>query len=96
VAAELAHETRDPRLLLREVNERIRSTNESFLVAADTYEVVCECARLDCLERLEVPVAAYEDVRLTFARFLVARGHEQAGIERIVGDRPTYSVVELA
>jgi hypothetical protein len=54
----------------------------------------CECARLGCNLVLELSVSAYEQVRAHPRRFVVAPGHEQAGVETVVENRPGYVVVE--
>jgi hypothetical protein len=78
--------------LFREVNERIAETADRF--DAQHSEFQCECADLDCNERVEAPLAEYEDVRSDGATFILARGHEDQSIERIVRRRRNYAVVE--
>jgi len=83
----------DKRALAREVNERIRAVNASFGFLPMTFEVLCECERGDCLERLEVPSSAYEEVRGELERFVVVPGHE--GTERVVAEGAAYRIVAL-
>ena len=83
----------DKRALSREVNERIRAVNASFGVVPTTFEVICECERGDCLERLEVPSAVYDEIRSELDRFVVAPGHE--GEERVVAEDAAYRIVAL-
>ena len=52
------------RVLLREVNSRIREVSDRFGTPEGFYRLMCECGRADCGERLEVPVADYEELRL--------------------------------
>lgn len=73
IAAELKR-----RVLLREVNTRIREMSDRFGTTAGSYRLLCECGREDCEERLEVPVAEYDDLRRRSA-FLVAPAHEPPG-----------------
>jgi hypothetical protein len=75
------------------VNERIRDVNDAFGFGPSTYELVCECAHCDCMERLHVPGEVYETVRLTADRYLVAAGHERD--DRIVAGAGPYSVVKV-
>jgi hypothetical protein len=82
------------RLLLREVNERIREVNKGFASLTGSYEVFCECMRADCLERVEVPAATYEEARHAERRFVVRAGHEEPELERILADCITYRVVD--
>jgi hypothetical protein len=64
------------RLLLREVNERIREISNAFGFKNGSFELICECAREECLQRIEVPAPVYERARKEPGRFLVAPGHE--------------------
>lgn len=82
------------RLLLREVNERIREVNQGFAALTGSYEVFCECMRADCLERVEVPAATYEEARDGERRFVVRPGHEEPELERVLADCTTYRVVD--
>jgi hypothetical protein len=54
----------------------------------------CECSRLDCNQALEVTLAAYEEVRQSPRRFMVADGHEMPEIETVVSREAGYVVVE--
>lgn len=83
-------------LLHREVNERIRHVaGELFdLGARERLWIVCECLRLGCSERLELPADVYERVRASPTRFVVVAGHEDPQGERVVEEHPGYVVVE--
>jgi hypothetical protein len=78
--------------LFRDVNERIAESAQRF--DADTTQFVCECADANCTNRLEATLDEYEEVRADGATFLLAPGHEEADIERVLvrGDR--FHVVE--
>jgi len=80
-------------VLLREVNEQIRSLSTSF-GETGTISVVCECARDGCMVLLPVSVEDYEAVRHIPTRFFLAEGHEIAGVETVVEETPDYIVVE--
>ena len=62
------------RVLLREVNNRIRELSDRFGTPEGIYRLICECGRGDCGERFEVSVAEYEDLRLR-NEFLVCESH---------------------
>jgi hypothetical protein len=84
------------RLLLREVNERIREVNGGFVLLGGTpdwVEVFCECGRTGCLERVRMPSGLYEEIRGLDEHFLVAPGHEHG--EKVVADDRLYRVVVL-
>ena len=77
--------------LFREVNERIAEAAERF--DAERGEFQCECANLDCNERVEAALDEYEDVRSDGATFLLARGHENPSIEKVLRRERDYAVV---
>jgi hypothetical protein len=68
--------------LFRDVNERIAEVAEHL--GTDDAEFVCECADVDCGERVEVSLDEYEMVREDGARFLVAPGHEEPDYEQVL------------
>ena len=84
--------------LFREFNERVEDMAETFdpRDEGDSLRIgfVCECGNLDCLERLDLTRAAYEEVRSDAKRFVVARGHEDMSIARVVAREEGYLVVE--
>jgi hypothetical protein len=65
------------RTLFREVNERIRELSRRFGGAPSNYEFFCECARLDCFLRVELPGGVYDDIVAGGERFVLAEGHEE-------------------
>jgi nitrate reductase alpha subunit len=76
----------------REVNEAIAATAARF--NADETDFVCECADTDCAHRLTAELDDYEDVRAEPTRFLLAPGHDEPTIERVVERTSKYHVVE--
>ena len=78
--------------LFRDVNERIAESAERF--DADETEFVCECADPNCTHRVAASLAEYEQVREDPATFLLAPGHEESDIERVVSDRGRFQIVE--
>ena len=78
--------------LFRDVNERIATAADQF--GSDEAEFVCECADPTCVERVEVPLEVYEDVRAEPTTFILANGHEEGSIEKIVEKRPRFQIVE--
>ena len=67
--------------LFREVNERIAESAEQFESARAGF--VCECADPSCTERIEAPLAEYEQVRADGATFLTLPGHEVPELETV-------------
>jgi hypothetical protein len=81
----------------RELNERL----ELVAVAREpgnggdrSFEIVCECAVEECTLRLRVPLADYETVRADPRQFIVAHGHADTHVERIMRSLRAYDVVE--
>jgi hypothetical protein len=82
--------------LFREINERLKETNDAFAEVVGTYAIACECADLECMETLEIGPVDYRAVRKSPRRFVVLRGHVYPDVERIVDepDGSEYVVVE--
>ncbi|HEX6491495.1 MAG TPA: hypothetical protein VF002_09020 [Gaiellaceae bacterium] len=78
--------------LFRDVNERIAETSERF--ESEEAEFMCECADPSCAERVELPLAEYEDVRDDATTFLLKPDHLEPGVEKIVEHRRGYAVVQ--
>jgi hypothetical protein len=78
--------------IFRNVNERIAETAERF--DSGSTEFVCECGDRACTHRVEAPLEKYEQVRRDATHFLLAPGHENERIERIVEQKRRYTVVE--
>jgi len=78
--------------LFRDVNERIAESAERF--DADSTQFVCECSDATCTHRVEATLDEYEGVRADGATFLLAPGHAQTDIERVVEDRGRFHIVE--
>jgi hypothetical protein len=78
--------------IFRNVNERIAEGAERF--DADEAEFVCECDDRSCTHRLETSLDDYERVRAEPTRFLLAPGHENEAIEKVVERRRRFHVVE--
>jgi hypothetical protein len=76
----------------REVNEAIATTAARF--DAEETDFVCECADPECAHRLNAELDDYEEVRSEPTRFLLAPGHEEPTIERVVERAGEYNIVE--
>jgi len=81
-------------VLFRTVNERIDNLNERFGESADAVEMVCECGRSECVERIELAPDAYRRLREDPFRFAVRPGHEYPASETVVEEADGYLVVE--
>jgi hypothetical protein len=78
--------------IFRNVNERIAESAQRF--DADEAEFVCECGDGSCTHRLETSLDDYEHVRAEPTRFLLAPGHENQAIEKVVERRGRFHIVE--
>lgn len=81
-------------VMFRDVNERLRKVGEGFSVITDHAEFVCECGNSSCTERVQLSLAAYEEIRAEPTRFFVIKGHEQPEYEKVVSEEQGYLVVE--
>jgi hypothetical protein len=80
--------------LFREVNERIETLNASFDGLLPIGDWICECADDACIERISLTLDKYEAVRAQDTWFIVAAGHFDGEVERIVERSDRYWVVE--
>ena len=80
--------------VFRNVNERIKSLQHSFAVAErEPLQMICECDRLDCMERVTVGVDAYELLRSHPDEFIVSPGHEDVQVDEVIGSTSGYTIV---
>lgn len=80
--------------VFRNVNERIKALQHSFAVAErEPLQMICECDRLDCMERVTVGVDAYELVRCQPDEFFVSPGHEDEQVDEVIGETSGYRIV---
>jgi hypothetical protein len=78
----------------REVNERLEDRAVGRGGPSDNFEIVCECAREDCTERITIAFADYEAVRRSPTGFIVVPGHVDPDYERLAGSTGPYEIVE--
>jgi hypothetical protein len=78
--------------LFRDVNERIAESAQRF--DAPAAQFVCECADPACTEKVHAPLDDYEEVRADGTHFLLALGHENEHVERVIECRRRFEVVE--
>jgi hypothetical protein len=92
----MTHDTRKGvnESLFRDVNERLERRAIAKLPDDQQFEVLCECDREECTERIMISFAAYEAVRTRPRAFIVVAGHTDPTCEHVVVGHTTYSVVE--
>ena len=79
--------------LFREVNERVEHLNQSFDVADEPMELLCECGDDRCFEKIEVTREEYDRVRSTPTLFALVAGHESPDVEEIVDENDRFLTV---
>jgi hypothetical protein len=80
--------------LFRRVNERVEEVNQAFESILDDADFFCECADVDCLEKIRMTLTEYEALRDVSTHFAVKPGHILPENERVVEERVGYVVVE--
>jgi hypothetical protein len=82
--------------LFRHVNERLSSLNAGFAMFLPRGAFVCECADPGCTQLVELSLEAYEAIRATHGRFMVAVGREHVAspFDRLVERHDGYWVVQ--
>jgi hypothetical protein len=81
-------------IVFRDVNERLRAIGEGFSLVAEQAEFICECGNSACVQQITMPLAEYERVRSDSKWFLLAKGHEERDVERVVFEGERWAVVE--
>ena len=76
----------------RQVNERISELADRN--GLPTVTIVCECAHIECRDRVDVSREQYEEARQGEARFIVLAAHGDPSIERVGAVRDGYVLVE--
>ena len=76
----------------REVNEAIAQTASRFDAVETGF--ICECADPECTHRVTADLEEYEDVRSEATHFLLAPGHHEPEVERVVERTGEFDVVE--
>jgi hypothetical protein len=76
----------------REVNEAIAETAVRF--DAEEVDFICECADPQCADRVNADLVEYEEVRSDATQFLLAPGHHEPQVERVVEHTADFDVVE--
>jgi hypothetical protein len=80
--------------VFREVNERIDDLADTFNLKSEPLDLVCECGDANCVQRISMTPAEYEELRGDSHQFAVYPGHEYTDVERVVDRRKGYDVVQ--
>ena len=79
--------------VFREVNERIEDLAERFNLQDRPLDLVCECGDGNCVERIAMTHAEYEELRSDPRQFAVFPGHTYGEIEEVLDRRRGYDLV---
>ena len=79
--------------VFREVNERIENLADRFELNDEPLDLVCECGDSDCVRRISMTRAEYEELRSDPRQFAVHPGHEYAEVEEVIERRKGYDIV---
>jgi len=82
--------------LYREVNERIHAVNAQRVLLDLPEDLICECARPECSELINMNALEYQGLRAHSTWFAIAPSEEHffPEVERIVAKNGHYWVVE--
>ena len=78
----------------RELNEKLESRASKRPDAELSFEIVCECSRTECTDRIRISYRAYEAVRDNATLFILTPGHADATVEKVISRRDSYDVVQ--
>ena len=78
----------------RDVNERVEEAGADWHADDERIELICECSRNECAERIHVTRNEYREVRQSPVRFMVVDAHVAPEIETRVGSAGDATVVE--
>jgi hypothetical protein len=80
--------------LFRAVNEHLEDLAHSFeQIAGPGTAFACECASLECIDRISMSVDEYEALRRHRNGFAVLPGHVVPEVEEVVSENERYVVV---
>ena len=68
----------------REINDRIEANALRRAGGPHVCEFVCECANIDCAERMRMTLADYEQVRSDPTQFAILPEHDRPETEAVV------------
>jgi hypothetical protein len=80
--------------VFREVNERIEEVAEAFDLNEERIDLLCECGRAECVDRISMTRSEYEKLRSEPTHFAICPGHDEPDVERVIANGKGYDVVE--
>ena len=80
-------------VLFREMNERVEERVQSSAGSGTSFEIVCECANIDCAQRITLTATEYEQAHADPTQFTIVPGHIAVDIEEVVTHNEHFEVV---
>jgi hypothetical protein len=77
----------------RELNVKLERRALAKLAVDELFEIVCECDREECTDRIPIRVSEYEAVRVSATHFITAPGHYDPQVETLASSNENYNVV---
>ena len=81
--------------MFRLANERVSDWEERH-ADSEIELYACECANLDCREKVSLRKADYENVRADSGQFVLLPGHETPDVETVIERHDGWVVVAKA
>ena len=78
--------------IFRKANEDMRAAGDRLRHDFDSF--MCECADINCDEKVPLSIERYREVRENPAHFFVLPGHENHELEQVVDKGEDFYVVE--
>lgn len=79
--------------LFRMANNRLRAQVEAVVPDGEPVPFLCECEDELCMDRVDMTMAQYENLRASDDTFAVAPGHAAPAGEVVVRDEDAFHVV---
>src|ERR1700757_1879426 len=85
-------------LAARSVNKRVKQNVKEHTPTEEhdslKIDFICECADLDCRERIQMTMEEYEDLHKSQASFVIVKGHQAPVVEKVTEAKQNLLVVE--
>jgi hypothetical protein len=79
--------------LFREMNERVEERLQQVAAGPMTFDILCECADLECMHRITLTTDEYVEAHANPRQFTVVPGHEILDVEDVVLKTDRFEVV---
>jgi hypothetical protein len=79
--------------LFREMNERVEERLQQVAAGPMTFDILCECADLECTHRITLTTDEYVEAHANPRLFTVVPGHEIIDVEDVVLRTDRFDVV---